>query len=82
MGLTQLMSARRYTPSAQQHAEVVEQYLTKEITAGRIIGPFPLDVIPGVQISRMGVTPKGHQPGKWRLIGFVLPPRCKREWRN
>ena len=70
-----LVSARRNTPSAQQHPKVVEQYLTKEITAGRIIGPFsPID-IPGVQVSRMGVIPKAHQPNKWRLItDLSFPP--------
>lgn len=63
-----LVSTRRNTPSAQQHPEVVEKYLTKEITAGRIIGPFSLIDIPRIQISQMGIIPKAHQPNKWRLI--------------
>ena len=54
---------------------MVEQYLTKEITAGRIIGPFsPID-IPGVQVSRMGVVPKHHQPNKrWLITDLSFPP--------
>ncbi len=59
-----LVQARRNTPSAGEHPEVVEQYLTKEISAGRIIGPFPVGSIHGLQVSRMGVIPKGHTPGK------------------
>ncbi len=63
-----LVPAWRNTPSAGEHLEVVEQYLTKEISAGCIIGPFPVGSIHGLQVSRMGVIPKGHTPGKWRLI--------------
>ena len=63
-----LEGARRNNPSTGEHPEVVEQYLSKEITAGRIIGPFPEAHIPGLQVSRMSVIPKGHTPGKWRLI--------------
>ena len=54
-------------PSAEHHPEVVDVYLAGEVQASRIIGPLP----PGtthVQINRLGVIPKGHTPGKWRLI--------------
>ena len=71
----QLVPAIRNAPSATEHPEVVEQYLTEEISAGRIIGPFSEDDIPGIQISRMGVIPKGHTPGRWRLItDLSFPP--------
>ena len=70
-----LVKAQRNTPSASAHPEVVEQYLSKEITMGRIMGPFPEHVVPQVQISRMGVIPKGHNQGKWRLItDLSFPP--------
>ena len=70
-----LAPAIRNSPSATAHPEVVEQYLTEEISAGRIIGPFSEDVIPEFQISRMGVIPKGHTPGRWRLItDLSFPP--------
>ena len=64
-----LNPARRNMPSAEHHPEVVEAYLAGEVPAGRIIGPLP----PGtthdhVQINRLGVIPKGHAPGRWRLI--------------
>ena len=52
-----LVSARRNTPSAQQHPEVVEQYLTREISAGRIIGPFPPH-----RRSRSSGQPDGGHP--------------------
>ena len=49
--------------SAMEHPEVVEQYLTDEILAGRMIGPFSENAIPGFQISCMEVITKGHIPG-------------------
>ena len=70
-----LVPAIRNAPSAMEHPEVVEQYLTDEISAGRMIGPFSESDIPGCQISRMGVIPKGHTPGRWRLItDLSFPP--------
>ena len=70
-----LTPAKRNSPSALQLAHVVEQYLSAEITANKVIGPFPLEVLPGLQISRIGVIPKGHIPGKWRLItDLSFPP--------
>ena len=40
----------------------------EEVSGGRIFGPFPKGAIPNLQINRMGVVPKGHTPGKWRMI--------------
>ena len=54
--------------SAQQHPEVIDDYLRKEITASNILGPFSSLSAPMVHINRFGVIPKKHQPGKWRLI--------------
>jgi len=53
--------------SASQHPQPTETYISKELVAGRIIGPLPASV-EGVHVSRFGVIPKPHQPGKWRLI--------------
>ena len=55
-------------PSANQHPEAIEQYLLKEVPSGRIIGPLPPRVGANIQISHLGVIPKGHTPNKWRLI--------------
>ena len=65
---TSLTSVRRNLPSASEHPEVIDQYLAKEVPAGRIIGPIKPYTIPHLHVSRVGVIPKGHTPGKWRLI--------------
>ena len=66
-----LRSAPRNNPSAIEHPEVVTEYLAKERALGRFLGPFQrqnLSALPLYQINRVGVIPKGHNTGKWRLI--------------
>ena len=55
-------------PSATDHPEVIDQYVVGECNAGRILGPFRRGAVDGLQVNRLGVVPKGHVPGKWRLI--------------
>jgi len=61
------VSAKSNMLSASQHPQPIETYISKELAAGRIIGPLPASV-EGVHVSRFGIIPKPHQPGKWRLI--------------
>ena len=65
------VSAKRNMLSASQHPEVIEEYLKEEYALGRIIGPLDAQEVQGIQISRFGVIPKPHKPGKWRLILHV-----------
>ena len=61
--------------SATDNPEPVDKYLTKEVTDQRVIGPLPMGVAALVHISRFGVIPKRHQPGKWRLILDLSSPK-------
>ena len=54
--------------SALKHPEVINDYLQKKILQEQIRGRFPPHLAPSVHINRLGVIPKKHQPGKWRLI--------------
>jgi hypothetical protein len=55
--------------SALENAEVIREYLSKEISLGRIIGPVKQEGVPaGTQVSPFGVIPKSSQPGKRQLI--------------
>jgi len=69
-----LKSARCNLTVAQQHPEVVDEYLHSEVSLGRLVGPFSLQAIPHVHISRFGAISKGHT-GKWRLIVDLLHPK-------
>ena len=60
--------------SAIKNTEPVQKYLDNELAEGRIIGPVPPEAAVGVHISRFGVIPKWHQPGKWRLILDLSSP--------
>ena len=40
-----------------------------------MIGPLPTDVAQLIHRNRIGIVPKGHTPGKWRLItDLSFPP--------
>ena len=69
----QCVCAKRNMRSAQQHSLVVEEYLEKEVSMKRIIGLLG-DKPLGTQISKFGVIPKNHQPGKWRIIVDLSAP--------
>lgn len=50
-------------------------YIRKEVTLGRMIGPLHTNVVQFVHRNRIGVVPKGHTTGKWRLItDLSFPP--------
>ena len=40
-------------------ARIVRNYLTKECSEGRVLGPLDLSQYPFVHTSRIGVIPKG-----------------------
>ena len=44
------------------------------MAAGRIYGPLSAELLDKIHISRFGVIPKPHQPGKWRLISDLSSP--------
>ena len=69
-----LKAARSNLEGAREHPGVVTDYLSTEISLGRVAGPFPPRAVPQVHISRFGVIPKG-QTGKWRLIVDLSHPK-------
>ena len=75
-----LQSASRNMLSALQHPEVVREYLEKECSMNRMLGPYSRSEVkdmPPLHINRFGVIPKGHNTGKWRLITDLShPPGC------
>jgi len=71
-------SASSNMRSAIEKAEVVQEYLKKEVSLGRILGPVPPEKVPaGAQLSPIGIIPKSSQPGKWRIIVDLSSPDTK-----
>ena len=69
-----LQSARKNMPSAAQHHTVVSEYVANEKALGHFQRPIAKPQ-PNIHISRFGVIPKGHTPGKWLLItDLSVPP--------
>ena len=60
--------------SASLQPSVIDDYLHRELAKGRIAGPFSSPLLPHLHISRFGVIPKRHQPGKWCLILNLSSP--------
>ena len=64
-----LKSASSNMLSATIHPEVVADYLQQELSRGRMLGPvYSFQGLHPLHINRLGVIPKGHNTGKWRLI--------------
>ena len=71
---TSLKSATGNMASALLNPQVIDSYLQSEVQTGRVAGPFSQPVLPVLHVSRFGVIPKRHQPGKWRLILDLTSP--------
>ena len=73
---TTLKSATTNMHSAYEHPEIIADHLHKELSLGRLLGPFAdTSALPPLHISRFGVIPKGHNTGKWRLITDLSFPQ-------
>ena len=59
--------------SAANHPEVIREYIAKECSEGRILGPFDSNLLPKVQISWFGVIPKRNS-SSWKLILDLSSP--------
>lgn len=62
------LKATSNTKSAVNHPQPAQAFISKELQAGRIVGPLDPSQFPHIYTSRFGVIPKRSQPGKWRLI--------------
>ena len=62
--------------SATEHPEPIHRYLQEELHAGRVVRLNGREEgVSGIHVSRFGVIPKPHQPGKWRLITHLSSPK-------
>lgn len=59
--------------SATQHPDVVSTNLTKEVSLGRVAGPFDHPPLPNLQCHPVGVVPKKHS-SEWPTIYHLSYP--------
>ena len=62
--------------SCIEHPEVVQEYIDKERSLGRLLGPLPQLSISNLQVSPIGFIPK-KASGKWQLIVDLSAPHSK-----
>ena len=67
-----LCRVKRNMLSASVHPEVVREYIQGEVGKGRMIGPLPRQLWDLCHVSRIGVIPNDHTPGRWRLITDIV----------
>ena len=67
-----LVPSERNLPSTNERVEEVTRYIEKELSLGRVVGPLRPNPI--WQVNRIGVIPKGHTPGRWRMITDLSHP--------
>ena len=65
---SRLVAATQNLPSATLQESVVSEY---QLSLGHFTGPLP-EV--GIHVNPVGVIPKGHTPGKWRVITDLSSP--------
>ena len=70
-------AATRNLKSAQEHPEVIDAYISGEVTQGRVIRLLPpaASLLSELTISPIGVIPKRNRPNKWRLIVDLSSPK-------
>ena len=75
-GLESLKSKSKNLLSAGEQPQVVQDSLTKEVSAGRLreVGTVAEAAAMGVQCNPLGVIPKRGKPEKWRLIVDLSAP--------
>ena len=61
-------------PSSLANEQIVQERITSEKEAGRLLGPVPNHLKPLIHVSPLGLVPKSHQANKWRLIVDLSHP--------
>ena len=69
-----LRSATSNVQGTSDHPDVVSAYLQSERERQTLLGPFEKQSMPHIHVSKFGIIPKSHQPGKWRLIVDLSSP--------
>jgi len=62
-------------PSVYQHPHLIDTHIAGEVEQGRMLGPVPDHLSPHCHCNPIGLIPKPHQPGRWRLIVDLSAPR-------
>ena len=73
-GRHNIQSSNRNMPAAYANSDVVDRYLKDDLEYGRLVPVHP-PLVSEIHLSKLGVIPKKHQPGKWHLIVDLFSPK-------
>ena len=64
--------------SAEVRPDVISDFLSSKLRAGRVLAPIEPEVAASAQVNRFCLVPKGHQPGRkwWLIVDFSFPRGC------
>ena len=68
-----LRSSSSNMSAAELNSEVVDRYIEGEVSCKRLV-EVQSHCAGSVHVSKLGVIPKKHQPGKWRMIVDLSSP--------
>ena len=68
-----LHSSSSNMSAAELNSEVIDRYIEKEVLCNRLV-EVQSHCAGSVHVSKLGVIPKKHQPGKWRMIVDLSSP--------
>ena len=54
--------------SASKQASAIDNFLTSELAAGRVLGSVGPDLAVSIPVNCFGLVPRDREPGKWQLI--------------
>ena len=74
--LVSLHSVVGNMPLALLQQAIFDEFVRNKLVKGRVAGPYemPPFKLNNLQVSRFGIIPKKHQPGKWCLILNLFSP--------
>ena len=68
-----LRASSSHLPSAAAHADLISRRIAEEVAAGTLTAA-PSPPVQDVHTSPIGIIPKPHQPGKFRLVVDLSAP--------
>ena len=72
---TLLQSRKGNLLASISNPNIISAHIASELAKGRLVGPVEEVLLPGIQVSPIGLVPKGHMTGRWRVIVHLSAPR-------
>ena len=64
----------RNHPSTFANVNIVSDHVRAEVQAVRLVGPLPPALVEYIHVSPIGLVPRGHNTGRWRMIVDLSSP--------